>query len=141
MMEMHYSDDELVDRLYEAGRTDDHLERCAECRARWEALLLRRREVLAPPEIPEAWLAAGRQRLERRLAESGASGWTARVLRPAFATLTLALMAILLEGPARQPAPVVASSDAQLLNEIYTLIQEDEPRGAIPVKALFEVTQ
>ena len=38
MSEIHYTDDQLLDRLYEAGRADGHIEQCEECRVRWEAL-------------------------------------------------------------------------------------------------------
>jgi hypothetical protein len=131
---MHYTDDDLLDRLYEAGRLDDHLEHCAGCRSRWEDLLRRRRRVLAPaPEI-EAWL-------DRTHLSLGPSARPAAWLRPAAALATLILLAVLVTRPPGPPPAVMASGDSQFLNEIYALIQDDEPRAAAAVRALFETRQ
>lgn len=140
MNDLHYSDDELLDRLYETGRTDDHLERCEACRSRWERLLAWRRQVLAQPEISSAWLARERLRLTERL-ERTPSAWRRTFLCPALAAAAMVVMALLVELPGPKPASEVASSDSQLLEEIYTLIQDDEPRAALPVRALFEARQ
>ncbi len=140
MKSLHYSDDDLLDRLYETGRTDDHLEQCETCRLRWERLLLRRRQVLVQPEISSAWLARAHMRLAEQM-EKRPAGWIRAFLRPALAATALIVIAILAESPAPRPAPEIASGDAQLLSEICTLIQEDEPRAATPVRALFEVNQ
>jgi hypothetical protein len=134
MSDIHYTDDELLDRLYEAGRADDHLERCDECRVRWEGFVRRRREVLQPPPVADAWLRAQRALIHERIERPSP-------LRPALVFAALALLAVLLNRPAERPTSVVASSDAQLLSEIYTMIQDDEPRAAIPVRALFEARQ
>lgn len=131
---MHYTDDDLLDRLYEAGPTDDHMERCAECRSRWEGLLLRRRQMLAPPPETETWLCQTRLHI-------GEPTRPPALLRAMTALAALALLAVLLTRPASPPAPVVASGDSQLLNEVYAMIQNDEPRAAAAVHALFETRQ
>lgn len=131
---MHYNDDDLMDRLYEAGRTDDHLERCAECRGRWEGLLLRRRQVLAPAPETEDWLCRTRVPI-------GEPARPPAFRRPLAALAALALLAVVLIRQASPPAPVVASADSQLLNEVYAMIQNDEPRAAAAVHALFETRQ
>ena len=128
---MHYTEDELLDRLYEVGRADNHLEHCEPCRARWEDLLRRRHEMLQPPPISDAWLGAQRALFRERSARPGP-------LRPALAFAMVALLAFLLTRPAERPAAVLASGDAQLLSEIYQLIEDEEPRGAMPVHGLFE---
>ncbi len=131
---MHYTDDELLDRLYEVGPQDRHLEACPRCRARWETLLDRRREVLDTPPETEAW--ASRTRVS--LVEP--TGAPAR-LAPVMALVALVLLALALNRPAAPPAQVVAASDAQLLSEVYLTIQNDEPRAAAAVHALFETRQ
>ncbi len=134
MSDIHYTDDQLLDRLYEAGRADSHIEQCEECRARWEAFVRCRRELLQPPPVADAWLRTQRALIQERIERPSP-------LRPALVFATLALLAVLLNRPVERPTAVVASSDAQLFNEIYTMIQNDEPRAAIPVRALFEARQ
>ena len=137
---MHPSDDELLDLLYGVGREAGHVEHCEPCRDRLAAFALRRRQSLDRPGVSAAWLAAQRARLEERL-EQASVPWPRRTLRPAAAMAALTLLAVLLTLWAERPVPIVASGDAKLLNEIYTLIQEDEPRAASPVRALFEERQ
>ena len=134
MSDIHYTDDQLLDRLYEAGRADGHIEVCEECRGRWESFVRRRRELLQPPPVSDAWLGAQRALIRERIERPSP-------LRPALVFVTLALLALLLNRPVERPTAVVASSDAQLLSEIYTMIQNDEPRAAMPVRALFEARQ
>jgi hypothetical protein len=137
---MHPSDDELLDLIYGVGRQIEHVEHCEPCRERLEALTLRRRKWLDQPEASGAWLDAQRTRLKERL-ENASVPWPRRTLRPAAAMAALTILAVLLTYQAGRPVAIVASGDAQLLNEIYTLIQEDEPRASSPVRALFEERQ
>ena len=90
--------------------------------------------LLQPPPVADAWLRAQRTLIRERIERPSP-------LRPALVFATLALLALLLNRPVERPTAVVASSDAQLLSEIYTMIQNDEPRAAIPVRALFEARQ
>ncbi|MBI4877477.1 MAG: hypothetical protein HY822_22845 [Acidobacteria bacterium] len=130
---MHYTDDELLERLYGIGRQDGHLEQCEPCRTRWERLLRRRRTILEPPAVSEAWLAGQRARVLERAARPPLG-----LFRPVAALAAVTLLALLIGGPRERALPVVAAADAQLFSEVYTLIQNDAPRAAAPVRALFE---
>jgi len=139
-MAKHWSDDELIARLYGVGRQDGHLDGCAECADRWKALAAARARVVQPPALPEGFVAGQRRAIYRRLESREPS----RALLPyasAMATAALIFLAVLLYRPAPAPHPALVSSDAELYSEVYSMVQSSEPKAAEPIHALFEVQE
>jgi hypothetical protein len=132
----HWSDDDLVGRLYGAGPDDAHLTECPDCAQRWQRLIEKRERVLEPPNVPEAFLASQRREVQRRLERPGKSvRWLS--LAAAGATAGVVMLAVLLYRPTPPPAP--ESADSELYTEVYSLVQSDEPEAVEPIRALFEV--
>jgi len=137
MSERHWSDEELVAHLYGAGPHGDHLERCAHCAARWEALKAARRDLLSEPvpESAEFFAAQLRSILERASKPSPGGRW------PALAVLGVSLASIFaaffIFRP--QPAPAPELSDAELFSSAYEMVWRQEPEAVQTMHALFEV--
>ncbi len=138
----HWTDDELLDRLYVSGGECD----CAECAARWRTLTERRAGLLEQSRAAEL--------SDQRLREQRAAIWkrieTPRrplVWRavPAAATALVLLFGVALNQPApRVNTPVTTAtaqiSDEQLMTEVASLLNQDTPRAADPMRALFSET-
>ena len=133
----HWSDDDLVGRLYGAGPDDAHLTECPDCAQRWQRLIEKRERILEPPNVPEAFLASQRREVQRRLERPGKSvRWLS--LAAAGATAGVVMLAVLLlYRPTPPPEPPAA--DSELYADIYSLVQSDVPQAAEPIRALFEV--
>lgn len=136
-MSKHFSDEDLINRLYEVGREDSHLDKCEDCRLRWLRLLERRQQVPAPPEVSEELLAAQRRSVYQRL-ETGRGGLWILQPAPALAAVSLVVLGVLLSGPVPPPQPTLASNDAQFYTEIYSLVENTEPEVMAPIYGLFE---
>ena len=136
-MNRHFSDDDLIARLYESDGSDSHLESCAECGARWRALQVRRTAAVEPVAISSTTLAAQQTRILAALNKPPALRPGRLMLAPALAAALLAV-GIYLSQPSSDPVPVSSESDAQLFTDIYAMEQELEPRAVVPVRALFE---
>ena len=136
-MSRHWSDEELVDRLYGLAPEDGHVEECGSCGGRWQALLARRQEVLRTPAVPAAMLARQRGKIEARVKRHAAGFWTVP-LAPALAALCVAIVGIFLSRPAPAPQPMVAAEDIEFYNEIYSLVDSMVPSAAEPIYGLFE---
>lgn len=151
----HWSDQELVERLYGVGREDAvHLETCGECGHRWQRLLEQREAVRQEGEVPDALLAAQRRTIYQRL-DRGWSGAPYRRWAPVLALLLVLIAGAILtqrvqrdagaksatllsQVSTRQPGAVMDAADAQLLSDVYDLEQASEPRAAAPIRGLFE---
>jgi len=140
MADRHWSDDELVSRLYEVGPEGAHLKECEHCAQRWRRLLAAREQRLRAPEVSEEFLAEQRRAIYRRLdrAPARSPSWP---LAPALALAVMLLLAVVLSRPAPEPEASLASSDAQFFTEVYSVVQSTEPRAAGPLHGLFEVQQ
>ena len=148
----HWSDDELLRRVYglagEGAVSDPHLDHCPECGARWRQLLSRRADAVS--------LAKAGSVSEERLQRQRAAVWE-RIERPhafwlwkwapaAAAACMLAAGLFLLHPPGFSPVPrpLPASSvpaqlsDSQLFNDVAALSGPEAPRGAAPIRGLFE---
>ncbi len=144
MNRKHWSDDELIGRLYGVGPEDNHLDDCAECGERSKALAASRRGVVMKARdiaIDPASLLRQRMRVMDRIEHStgGFLSWRAVT---AFAGATAMVLGFLVYHP-RQPKPVVAvtqtaSSDAQFFSEIYSEVEQTEPRAMKPMRQLFQ---
>lgn len=147
-MSAHWTDEELLSRLYGVGPEEaaraEHLSVCAECSARWRRLEESRGRILESAQlavVDDARLRAQRDAVWRRLEESRRP-WIWRIV-PAGATAALVLVAVLLNTPAPRIEPAdVASvhqiSDEQLFNEIASMVNEEAPRAAKTIQGLFD---
>ncbi len=139
MNDAHWRDDDLIDRLYGLRPADGHLEGCEECGRRWRELEERRGKTLAAPAVPEAFLASQRRAVFGRLrAPERTRAWP---LAHGFAAAALLIVAVSINRPAPQAAPMIASSDAQFFSEVFSSISGVEPSAVAPVEGLFEVSR
>lgn len=136
-MENHWTDDNLIERLYGVGPEGDHLAHCVECARRLEMLAVRKRIVTREPEIPAGLLAAQRTAVYQRM-ERPRYGMRAV---PAFAGACALALALVMYRPAPPAAPQAVVSDAQFFSEVSSLIQTPEPAAAEPIRRLFKEGQ
>jgi hypothetical protein len=139
MSDKHYSDDELVARLFGLGTADAHLDSCEFCSQRWSQFSQRHQlRHGEETEVPSELLAAQRRAIYARL------GQTARKLKPSWlplpaAALLLVLVAFIAFRPgARKPTADVISED-EALQEVFTVASRIDPASLTPVQSLFEV--
>jgi hypothetical protein len=140
-MNQHFSDADLIDRLYEVGRADAHLDECEACRERWLAIQSRRARLRVDPDVPAALLARQREAVEERLGGATRRRWQFG-LAPA-AALSMAVLGILLWRPAAPPRVELTANETRLpaadfYSEIYTMVESPAPWAAEPIEALFE---
>lgn len=139
----HWQEEDLLARLY--GLTpeaeDAHLAACLDCRARWDTLVAARRGVLVEPLVPEYILHAQRRAIFARI-DRARSPWR-WIPVPVLATAAVLALGIALHQPAPVPAPqqTAAISDTQLMNEIATMANQEEPRATETLKGLFAEAQ
>ncbi len=137
---MHYSDDELLDRMYGIReRADNHLDQCQECRGRWSALGKSRAAELnrLGTEPGEEILLKQRAAIFEKIEHRSRGQWLPGPI-PAFATAAVCLVASFLYQPAPRPVEI---SDAQFFAEIYSVAESNEPRAAAPIQNLFQGEQ
>lgn len=143
----HWSGEDLLGRLYgldaPEGLSDAHLESCALCRKQLADLTARRTEILsALPEVADDRLRAQRQSVldsvtPRRF------GWLGSLV-PAGATALVLVLGIALQRPAPTPptemkaTAVITQSDQELMTQIATLMENETPRAADPIRGLFD---
>lgn len=144
-MNQHFSDTEFLHRMYgispagsDLGR-DQHLASCKECRERWEQLQRMRQALLRhDEEITQELLSSQRRAIQQKIAPPQTPWfwrWT-----PAVAVLSMALAVFVWKEPSLR-APVgteIATSDAQLMTDIYRTVYDSEPDVVEPLHALFD---
>ncbi len=145
-MTKHYTEADFLDRLYEIGREDGHLEECADCRAGYETWLAARKQITHPPEVPAGLLLQQRQQILERAGQP--LGLFRNIWRwsPALAAAAAVLFAILWNVPGPKPAVIEApavvetaqATDAQVMAEIYKTVYDVEPQAVAPLRGLFE---
>ncbi len=134
----HWTDEELLERLYDVGRDDDHLEVCANCGERWNALLLRRQVSKAGIEVKQSLLLRQRLAVMERIETPTPMlvWWRAAAVLAGCCAMVLS---VLIYRPQQPKAAVqTASSDAQFFAEIYFEVQQTEPRAVKPIHRLFQ---
>jgi len=145
-MTRHYTESDFLDRLYEIGREDGHLETCAQCQARYETWLAARKEVTREPEIPAAMLMEQRECILERSAQPLGSFRNLLRWSPAMAMAAMAVVVVLWNKPTPKavvmetPAVVetAQASDTQVLADIYRTAYDIEPQMVAPLHGLFE---
>jgi hypothetical protein len=146
MNSKHPSEDELLDRLYGVGPEDDHLNVCAECEGRWQALLASRRAVLnqagSSVEVDSVQLSRQRAAVMDRIEHSNTRFLSRRVVT-AFAGAAAMVLGFVVYHPQHPKATPVqtASSDSQFFSEIYSEMEQTEPRAVKPIHRLFQEEQ
>lgn len=134
----HWTEDELLDRLYGLAAGEGESD-CPECRARWEELRRRRTRLLLPPQLPPALLADQRRSLRERV-ERHRSAWNWWLV-PALPAL-LAVAFFLQPNAPREYAELAngaAGSDQALFEQVFREVTRAEPLALSPAQALFEV--
>jgi hypothetical protein len=135
MTDRHWNDEALIDYMYGVAADSGHVEGCERCRARVDELNFARKASSAgDDDVPAAFLYDQRMRIAARV---GRSGWAFR-LAPALGIAATVLLAALLSTPAPEQRRPAAASDAQLYSEIYSLVENTEPRAVAPIHALFQ---
>lgn len=139
MSDRHYTDDDLVARLFGVGPEDEHLDSCEACSRRWNQIrqrhLLRRSSEL---EVPVELLAAQRRAILARVEKKPRKSPLRWIPLPVGALLVL-VMALVVFKPAPQRQTTDAISDDQALQDVFTVASRMEPAGLKPVESLFEV--
>jgi len=139
MRARHWTDDELVSKVFDVAPEDGHLETCPECRQRWE--LIRNRYESRPAAVAEVpdpqWTA---QRLAVRARIEGKARWMGRILAPSLATaLVAALVGFLLLRPIPpEPTTSQALPEEEIMEEVFRMSFSLEPAAIEPVRSLFE---
>ncbi len=138
MHDRHWTDDELVARLYGIGPQNGHLDGCPSCAGRFEEISQKHRSFRpAEVDLSEEWLAAQRRAIYGQLGERKRS--FPRVLVPVLATLLLAF-AIIVYRPARTHVapPANRVSDSQLFEDVFRSVSDPSPSAVGPIRSLFE---
>ena len=139
MSAQHWSDDELMARLYGVGPNNGHLEECAECAEKWRSLQAARAWMLEqqPQPVSEEFLARQRAEISQRLEGARATRkWF--VLAPAGLAVAVVVLAVVLYRPGPVPVPDAGTPDADFYAEVYSLALSEEPEALGPMHALFE---
>ncbi len=139
MSDRHYSDDDLVARLFGLGLEDTHFADCKECTRRWDQI--RRRDQLrrsAEIEVSAEVLAAQKRAIYARAERKSGSLPLRWLPLPAAALLVLLMVFTVFKPASRTPTKDVISDD-QALQDVFTVNSRIEPAGLRPVERLFEV--
>jgi hypothetical protein len=137
MRDKHWSDEELVAKLYGVGPEDGHLDECESCARRWEAIRGRHKSLRAPAiEVPETFLAAQRRAIHVRLGEKPHA--FPRLLYPVLAALLLAMFLVVKRPPPEEPSPARRIPDSQLFDDVFRIVSDTEPSSIGPIRSLFE---
>ncbi len=140
----HWTDEQLIASLYEAGPENGHLHECAGCRERLAVLQVNRHSVertaADADEVSFAFLAAQRRIIYGKLAEPVRrwSGLSWRRWASATATLLVLGSGVVVFEQHRHQVTESNISDAQLAQEMSTMSQDLEAQPAAPLQGLFE---
>ncbi len=137
MCDKHWTDEELIARLYDVRAEDDHLAQCASCSQRLNAIRARRGS-LRPPQIevtPEL-LAAQRRAVRARIGEK--RHFLPKILVPVAVTLLAAAILIIYKPAPVSPPAKAPISDSELFDDVFARISDPLPSSAEPIRSLFE---
>jgi hypothetical protein len=140
MYDQHWSDEQLIDRLYGVGPENNHLEVCRHCARRWQEIR-RRYENLGPYslEVSEEDLALQRRAFQNRL--EGNRYAFLRVLVPVIATFLLVVFLFRIRPESESQPVMKIAGDTQFFEEVFQSVSDTEPAAFEPIRALFEVPQ
>lgn len=141
MAKRHWTDEQLIGRLYGLDADDSHLRDCDECAVRWQKAVSARTRVTEAPELSAERLEEQRRQIFRRMEERAPHLGSFELAHGLAMAMVLLLFGVLLLGPKPKPEPSLASSDNQFFSEVYSVAQSTEPRAFAPVRGLFEDEQ
>ncbi len=138
-MSKHWSNEDLINKLYGIGPDDSHLDECGECRARWLRVQARRSSVIAEPSVSPAFLQHQRNAIQNRIDGRRSVRWPFQ-FAPAMAALCVVVLGLVLLKPAPPPEPSLASlaNDGDFYAEVYSMVESPEPWVTEPMYGLFE---
>lgn len=137
MYDRHWTDEELIARLYDVRPEDDHLANCVSCAQRLNAIRGRYESMhTSQIDVSPDFLAAQRRAIHARTREE--RRFLPRVLVPVTVALLAAVIAIIY-----RPAPVMPPvkepiSDSELFDDVFSRISDPLPSSAGPIRSLFE---
>jgi hypothetical protein len=137
MYDRHWTDEELIARLYDVRPEDNHLANCVSCAQRLNAIRGRYESMRTSQiDVSPDFLAAQRRAIHARTGEK--RRFLPRVLVPVTVALLAAAIAIIY-----RPAPVMQPvkepiSDSELFDDIFSRISDPLPSSAGPIRSLFE---
>ena len=142
----HWTDEQLIASLYDAGPEDGHLHECVGCQERLSVLQANRTvlhgEASEAEDVDFAFLAAQRRRIYARLAEP-VRPWSG--LRPVRRWASAAALLMLGGGfvameqyQYRHEQTQSKISDVQLAQEMSRMSQDLEAQPVAPLQGLFE---
>lgn len=140
----HWTDEQLIEHLYDVGPEDSHLNGCRDCQARLSSMQAKRRKLELSPasedEVSFEFLAAQRRKIYARLTERSPwwSSLQPRKLVSAAAVLVLGAGLFVYEENHRQQMMANKVSDAQLAEQVSSMAEESEAQPTAPLQALFE---
>jgi len=145
-MSRHWTDDELIGRMYGIGPAGVH--ECGECDARLRGMERVRAEISGRVDASSDFLAAERRAIYSRLGERVGDRRPAMI----WASASVGALCLIMAGvfashssaPAHAPGQAVhvvaraEADDAQFFSEVDAMEQTSEPRAAAPIHALIE---
>ncbi len=141
----HWTSDELLASLYGVGPSEDHLARCADCRARLEVMRSNREgiELAAAPaeEVSSVFLAAQRRAVYQRLNQPVRWWNSALVLRWAAGLTTACVLGgslFLYEQNQELKLLQERANDAKLVQEVASMAHDTGSSSMAPLEGLFE---
>jgi anti-sigma factor RsiW len=142
MRDRHWTDDELISRLFEVGPEDRHLETCSECAKRYEIVRQRYDNSRAiSAAVHEGKLTAQRLAVRAQLKDKTHKFRPRLAYSSAVALLLMVVALIVFRlNPPKQSPPEPVSED-QLMEEVYQMSSSAEPSSIEPVQSLFEEQQ
>jgi hypothetical protein len=141
MLDKHWTDEELLLRLFDVEQPDNHLEVCPDCSRRWEAMRSRyeSRPAISAGALDER-LAAQRSTIRARLENKRKFR---PILAPSLAALAVIVLIAALVFPPKQPKQPEpkAMSEDEMFEDMFRTAFNIEPEAIRPVQSLFEVPQ
>ena len=143
MESKHWSQEQLIERIYGLTPADAHLRQCAVCEQRLEEMQRRRRDSLDDP-FTDGFLAVQRREWRRRAdahaahALWGGLSWRAVA---AFAALVVLCVGLINRPVHVQHTPLATNniSDQKLFEDAFQRASGDAASSFAPIENLFEV--
>jgi len=130
----HWTELDFHHWLYGIKEEDAHVAECPECRSELERLAKQRRRLTAEPEVSDAFLAAQRRSIHRRLENAPRLNFTAMRWVLSAAMLLLLMFGLTFRNWHKSAPPI---SDEQLFSDLSAMEQSAEPKAIQPMHGLF----
>ena len=141
MYDKHWTDEELIARLYDVRPGDDHLSKCVSCAKRLDAIRSRyERFRPAGVEVSPEFLVGQKRAIHARIHAKRRT--LHKFLVPVIATL-MVVAVVMVRRPAQIQHPPAKQqvSDSELFEDVFNRISDPLPSSAEPIRSLFEVAK